>query len=311
MAGFTSLPTAGAEEYGIIESALMETARGRWFLAEFARRNRGDDTERLLTAIGRIESLITAERPAPEMDRMRVDLVEMVKAISRTKVEIAAIQAPDHDQSRLEAASEALDAIVRATERATSDILEAAEEVQEVAWTLREGGADPRVCDALDHKATQIYTACSFQDLTAQRTSRIVNTLRYLEQRLTAMIEIWGAEEDAVAPAPEPVPARVDLAQSDVDAMIATAVLPSIPAAPPRRILADTALVGDDLAFVPSPPVGDDLAFVPSPPPTALRPVAPPQDDEPEVRDSAPASLSDVFADIDALAVRERLLRFS
>ncbi|ACL59816.1 hypothetical protein [Methylobacterium nodulans] len=294
MAGFSSLPTAGAEEYDAIEAALMETARGRWFLAEFARRNRGDDTERLLAAIARLEATVTAEREAPELDRMRVDLVEMVKAISRTKAEIAAIQSPDHDQSRLEAASEALDAIVRTTERATSDILEAAEEVQEVAWTLREGGADPRVCDTLDHKATQIYTACSFQDLTAQRTSHIVHTLRYLEQRLTAMIEIWGADADAVAPAPEPVSLAIDLAQSDVDEMIATAAIPPIPATP-RRSLVDSMLPGDDIAFVPSPP----------PIPAPAKPA------EPDIWEGEIVALGTVFSEIDALSVQEKITRFS
>ena len=51
------------------------------------------------------------------------------------------------------------------------------------------------MCDELDRRATDIYTACSFQDLTAQRTTRIVNTLRYLEGRIEAMIEIWGEPE--------------------------------------------------------------------------------------------------------------------
>src|SRR5258708_30412086 len=38
-------------DYDAIVSAIMETSRGRWFLAEFARRNRHADTERLLAAI--------------------------------------------------------------------------------------------------------------------------------------------------------------------------------------------------------------------------------------------------------------------
>src|SRR3712207_8514445 len=53
------------------------------------------------------------------------DLMEMAKAIARTKDEIAAINPADQEQSRLTEASETLDAIVKTTERATSDILEA------------------------------------------------------------------------------------------------------------------------------------------------------------------------------------------
>ncbi len=98
------------------------------------------------------------------------------------KAEIAAINAPEQDQSRLGGASAALDAIVRSTEQATSDILGAAEEVQELAWTLRENGVDNGLCDQLDRHATQIYTACSFQDITGQRISKVVAVLKELER---------------------------------------------------------------------------------------------------------------------------------
>lgn len=54
------------DDYEAIEAAVMETARGRWFLAEFARRNRTADTALLLAAIERLENLVaTGEPPAP------------------------------------------------------------------------------------------------------------------------------------------------------------------------------------------------------------------------------------------------------
>ncbi|WP_132249117.1 hypothetical protein [Methylobacterium segetis] len=227
MSGSQSLSTIEPSEYERIETAMSESERGRWFLSEFARRNRSADTDMLLGAIGRLENAVTGERGLDGVGRLRGDLMEMANAIARTKAEIAALSAPDQDQTRLSVASEALDAIVRATERATSDILGAAEEVQEAAWTLRERGADVAICDELDRRATQIYTACSFQDLTAQRTSRIVHTLRYLEERLIAMIGIWGDEALEIPAAPGAWNARpamesaaVDLSQSDVDRFI-------------------------------------------------------------------------------------------
>ncbi|GJD62858.1 hypothetical protein [Methylobacterium frigidaeris] len=294
MAGTPSLP-AQREEYDVIEGAMLETARGRWFLGEYARRNRSADTDVLLQAIGRLESAVIGERGPSGMDRLRFDLIEMAKAISRTKSEIAAIHTPDQDQSQLGAASEALDGIVRTTERATSDILQAAEEVQEVAWTLRETGADSRVCDRLDQNATQIYTACSFQDLTAQRTSRIVNTLRYLEQRLTAMIEIWASEDDPPAPASNrtEVP-ETTLDQDDVDQIVATGqerakdeepVREGETAPAPRLRLVEPAMIEDDIAFV---PVRDEAAVA-----------------------GDAVALEDAFAEIDDLALDEKLARFT
>jgi hypothetical protein len=53
-------------------------------------------------------------------------------------------------------------------------------------------------------QVTEVLTACSFQDITGQRTTKVVNTLRYLEQRVNSMMEIWGV--DGVTPTAAPPP---------------------------------------------------------------------------------------------------------
>ena len=261
MSGSHSLTAFEPTEYEAIEATMSGSARGRWFLAEFARRNRGADTNVLLDAIARLESTVTDGRGPDAVSHFRGDILEMANAIGRTKAEIAAITDPSHDQTRLSVASEALDAIVQATERATTDILAAAEQVQESAWSLREHGIDEVACDALDRYATQIYTACSFQDLTAQRTSRIVHTLRYLEERLIAMMAIWGDAGDQVPPAPGDATggpstgARPqDLDQSDVDRYLGTD-------APAMIAAANAALRAIEPGAV---PLHDDIVFLPS-----------------------------------------------
>ena len=197
-------------EYDAIESAVVETTRGRWFLAEYARRNRNADTTMLITALDRIEGWLSGERNVQSVDRIRFDLLEMAKAIARTKAEIAAIK-PDADHhGKFGDATEELDAIVQATETATSDILAAAEQIQEVAWTLREQGFESEVCDLLDNKATDVYTACSFQDLTGQRTRKVIQVLGYLEGRINAMIGIWGLDGTMAAEAAEAERAKGD-----------------------------------------------------------------------------------------------------
>ena len=42
-------------DYDAIVSAIMETSRGRWFLAEYARRNRHADSQTILTAFGKLK----------------------------------------------------------------------------------------------------------------------------------------------------------------------------------------------------------------------------------------------------------------
>ncbi len=188
-----------AEAYAALEALLRASPRGRWFLTEYARRNRSAETDLLLEAIARIErALLKQQHPrqaAPS--HVFAELVEMSEAIARTRHEIAQIKPPHQFDKQLHSASEELDHIVEATEKATSDILQAAEEIQEVAWILRERGTDMELCDKIDQRATDIYTACSFQDITGQRTGKVVKALRFIEQRINAMIEIWGVDDIA------------------------------------------------------------------------------------------------------------------
>src|SRR2546430_4491753 len=46
------------EDYAAISEAFMETSRGRWFLGEYAKRNRNADTRMVLDAVARIEESI-------------------------------------------------------------------------------------------------------------------------------------------------------------------------------------------------------------------------------------------------------------
>ncbi len=260
MSSSRSLTPHDASQYDLIEAAVRETERGRWFLEEYARRNRNADTDVLLGAIHRLDGARSRGiGAAATTGGFRGDLMDMADAIARTRAEVAALSGADHGESRLTVASEALDSIVRATEKATSDILGAAEAVQEAAWTLRETGADGALCDELDRHATQIYTACSFQDLTAQRTSRIVHTLRYLEDRIASMIGIWGHDEgvpdlDADTRIRRDTATTLDAAldQTDVDRFL-DMESPAAPAAPSRPPLSAVTL-HEDLAFVSVPP---------------------------------------------------------
>jgi hypothetical protein len=56
-------------DYESIEAAVTETVRGRWFLAEFARRTRAADSKLLLEGMARLETLVRASQaqlPPPQ-----------------------------------------------------------------------------------------------------------------------------------------------------------------------------------------------------------------------------------------------------
>ena len=95
----------------------------------------------------------------------------------------------------------------------------------------------------------EIFTACSFQDLTGQRTTKVINVLRYIEQRIGSMIAIWG--EDKIAREdlpPDPVDDRPDshllhgpsltgIDQNEVDQLMSGFAIatPSAPPPPPPK----------------------------------------------------------------------------
>ena len=302
-------------DYEAIEAAVVETHRGRWFLAEYARRNRQADTTMLLSAIERLEAAVRGEPASQSVDRIRFDLVEMAKAISRTKAEIASIKPDSEHPGKFGDATEELDSIVLATEAATSDILAAAEQIQEIAWTLREQGLEAEVCDLIDAKSTAIYTACSFQDLTGQRTSKVMEVMRYLERRINAMIDIWGLDDAMAAEAAEAVRTREGeaallngpalpghgLDQADVDVVMgprADAARAAAHAHEAAARPAATAMVHragvTNAAPVPSPAAAPELA----------PPLAPPAPD-------AKASANDPLAPLNALSAEEKIALFT
>lgn len=99
-------------DYEAIAAAVMETVRGRWFLAEYAKRNRNGDTDLILKGIDRIEMLLRERAPVSPAERVRIDLVAMAKAIARARSEIAAIRPDGNAKGTPSKATEELDSIV-------------------------------------------------------------------------------------------------------------------------------------------------------------------------------------------------------
>ena len=128
----------GEADYDAIREAFMETARGRWFLNEYAKRNRHADTGMVLEAVARIEAGLKAQKQTPAGLSLSQALGSIRSALRQAKA--TAIESlPRHD---------------------INDTLTAARNgariVREIAWTLRECGADVRICDLLDTQVTAI-----------------------------------------------------------------------------------------------------------------------------------------------------------
>lgn len=190
MSDARSLSPLSAADYDAIAAAVMETARGRWFLAEYARRNRQADTEMVLSAIARLERLCTV--PAATLEQ-GADLSETARTIAELR--------DDLDRAGVGGSSARLSARIHET---ATGILDAAEAIQEIAWTLREDGAAPELCDRLDRRATEIYGATTVIEAGANQIEKVADTVAMLDASLRAAGD--GAALPAIDP-PLPAPA--------------------------------------------------------------------------------------------------------
>ncbi len=115
--------------------------------------------------------------------------------MDRLQREIAAIHKPTDEDHRFETTKAQLEAIVLATENATDSIMDAVDRNEEVVTELRKKLTDPDNVSLLNQivdNDNNVFDACSFQDISGQRVNKVVKSITYIEQRVNALIEIWG-----------------------------------------------------------------------------------------------------------------------
>jgi chemotaxis protein CheZ len=136
-------------------------------------------------------------RDMQEALRLKVELDSISEAIERTKREIATIRYAGAQGQEITRVTDELGAIVTGTETATNSILAAAERIDELAGNLasRLAGGDQDFAREISDQVISIFEACNFQDITGQRISKVVNAMRFVEERVHQMIDIWGGLE--------------------------------------------------------------------------------------------------------------------
>ena len=166
------------EDYDAISEAFMETSRGRWFLGEYAKRNRNADTRMVLDAVARIEGNLAAQRPPAAESGLAEALAAIASAV---------------DEART-AATAAVDSVV--VEENLAPVHKGARIIREIAWRWREIGADSRICDLLDFQVSAIEGACEQIALNSP-----LDALRAAFELIEARIAEFG-DRGAAAPRP-------------------------------------------------------------------------------------------------------------
>jgi len=146
-----------------------------------------------------------------QCEKLKVELDLIHDAISRTKREIAVLHGKSFDGQEMAKVNGELGAVVGGTEQATQQILEAAESIDQAASALAKVNSPDQqkiLSEEIQERVISIFEACNFQDLTGQRITKVMATMRFIEQHIYAMMEIWGGVDAIRAHAPAIVDTR-------------------------------------------------------------------------------------------------------
>ncbi len=140
---------------------------------------------------------MTQRNEASEVQILKRELLGLFDHIQKIRQEIASIRRPGQSEDKFEQMSDELDAIVTHTESATETIMENVEAISDVVAEVRQQVEDESIASALakvDEHAGEIFTACSFQDITGQRITKVVRSLKFVEERVNSLINMWGRD---------------------------------------------------------------------------------------------------------------------
>jgi chemotaxis protein CheZ len=219
---------------------MSDLSQPREFTAEIRRLQRGSSSHgadagqepcscrtagsgQILAAIADLKQMLSGVVVAPEAASgssapadgaesaaMRDEVAALRRTIQRTKDELAALRAKRALPVAVSVTTNELDAVVEATETATNCILASAEEIDGAVRTLRAFCArdeEVSVLEEIAERVVRIFEACNFQDITGQRITKVVNTVKSVEASIDRMIDYLGgpaAFAEFAAPAEDP-----------------------------------------------------------------------------------------------------------
>jgi chemotaxis protein CheZ len=146
-----------------------------------------------------------------EAQKLKAELDLIYEAINKTKHEIATLHVTGFEGPEMRRVTHELDAVVVGTAQATESILSAAEFIDQSANTLSasvKGEQDKALCNDIQDRVIHVFEACNFQDLTGQRINKVVATLKFIEQHIIRMMDIWGGIESFKELTPEAMAER-------------------------------------------------------------------------------------------------------
>ncbi len=136
------------------------------------------------SVIQKVEAAETVSRESlfQELQSLHKIIAELRSEISVSPGEIL--------EKHIPSATDELDAIVGATAEATGTIMDSCEAIDSIV-----SSADPAMQEKVTEQITKIYEACSFQDITGQRITKVVKTLKLIDEKVDKILVAFGPHE--------------------------------------------------------------------------------------------------------------------
>src|SRR6476661_8291425 len=197
--GDTPTPAVAEGDIGPLHREIMSELRAMRTLMAGARRSAAPeavDVSAVTREVAQAHALLETYRAQIEQcEKLKVELDLIHDAISRTKTEIAVLHGNSFNGEEMAKVNGELGAVVGGTEHATQQILEAAEAIDQAASALSKVTSPDQqklLSEEIQERVVSIFEACNFQDLTGQRISKVMNTMKFIEQHIHEMMNIWG-----------------------------------------------------------------------------------------------------------------------
>jgi len=166
----------------------------------------GSEGASVSNEIAESQALLETYRAQIEQcEKLKVELDLIYDAISRTKREIAVLHGNSFNGEEMAKVNGELGAVVGGTEEATQQILEAAEAIDQAATAMSKVNSPDQLkllSEEIQERVVSIFEACNFQDLTGQRIKKVMTTMKFIENHITVMMDIWGGVDAIKAHAP-------------------------------------------------------------------------------------------------------------
>lgn len=175
-------------EYRSIEAALLESARGRWFLTEHGRRARRLDSAMLEDALGKLQSSL--RQPPALLGQLQTEVTNLRAELQSARNRVTAKPAAQADEPE------------------PGQILKSAEALHRLAWDLQAVPVDSAACEQIAARASEIYAHSARQSAHAKRATEVAASLDGALGRIDALLQTLRHEAQSDGGTPDI--ARID-----------------------------------------------------------------------------------------------------